>query len=263
MRSRPSRARPWRRTPRADRPTGHPDDPPDRTAGRFVFLACHGGIRTLVRDVGTGRHHDPRRTGVPAGGVVLACPERHARVASGKETGVRLDGSLRQVHGSRAQGPDPGSGRGAAVQPQLHRHGAPAPGPRPRGRGCCRARPREHERRAGQGPDRRRVHHRPWRSAGRRRGRPDAARQAGHRAGHRRGPPPGPQLHRHGAPAPRPRPRGRGDRRRRPRVARASTSTRSATRSSASCRRARPPGPTPGGQAGQQDADRRPARAST
>ena len=45
------------------------------------------------------------------------------------------------------------------------------------------------------------------------------ARQARHRAGHRRGAPPGPQLHRHGAPAARPGPRRRGHRRGRARVA--------------------------------------------
>ena len=65
-------------------------------------------------------------------GSVLAWP----RVAPGchrNGTGVRLDGSLRQVHGPRAKGSDSRSGRGAALQPQLHRHGASAPRPGPRG----------------------------------------------------------------------------------------------------------------------------------
>ena len=243
--------------PPASRPSGRADAFHDRdrspagsiptrsrsagaSGGRFGGSPGSGDIRARRPDV---------RRGVTASGPltcrqgrVLAWPERHIRGAR-QGTGVRLDGSLRQVHGSRAQGPDAGAGRGAAVQPQLHRHGAPAPRPRPRGRGRRRARPREHERRAGQGPDRGRVHHRPRGSPGRRRGRPDAARQAGHRARDRRGAPPRPQLHRHGAPAPGPRPRGRGHRRRASSSRSASTSTRSATRSSASCRSRRRPAP--------------------
>ena len=157
------------------RPRLRPRAPDLRTAptttrrdpgGSFRFLTLAGRIRTVPGDVLVG-DEALRRDRLPARGPVLAWPERRTRGAH-KGTGVRPDGSLRQVHGPGAQGPDTRSGRSAAVQPQLHRHGASAPGPRPRGRGRGGARAREHERRAAQGPDRRRVHHRSRRPSGRR-----------------------------------------------------------------------------------------------
>ena len=140
------------------RPSAAPDDPSDPD-GSLRFLTAFRCIQEGHLGVDWSRvcRTAPGRA---ADVVVLAWLERAPTQRSGKETGVRLDGSLRQVHGSRAQGPDPGSGRGAAVQPQLHRDGAPPARPGPGRRGCRRAGPREHERRAGQGADRGRVHHR-------------------------------------------------------------------------------------------------------
>ena len=114
-------------------------EPPPGDASR-----CRRGDEQWRRRGSPPRSSGARSGECPPGTQVLGWPSGRLR----DQGDTRPDGSLRQVHGSRAQGPDAGSGRGAAVQPQLHRHRASAAGTRPRGRGGRRAGAREHERRA-------------------------------------------------------------------------------------------------------------------